>query len=214
MRRLVFAAMMLCAVSSYSLGGIITLVPESDLSALGTFTPIDTTTITPLAAGLLDTEVYSQAFYDANTQEYAYLYQVDNRGSAGNHPVEEFTLYPFASRIQVGYLNSTATLPAASLFLSGGQVPESTGFEAPGLLESFYYGSRSGHEIVPGNHSLVMYITSKNSPGEITGNVIDGAVASGTVVGAVPINTPEPSAIVLLISCGLGFWSFKRFRRR
>ena len=136
MKRLIFAAMMLCAVSSYALGGIITLVPEPDLSALGTFAPIGSTSTTPMSAGLLDTEVFNQAFYDANTQEYVYLYQVNNRGMAGNHPVEMFTLYPFASNIQVGYLNSAAGLPAT--FLSGGQIPESTGSESPGLLESFY----------------------------------------------------------------------------
>ena len=209
MKRLIFFTLLLCVASANALGGVITLVPATDLNALGSgFVPATSTLTTPMSAGLLNTEVYSQAFVD-NTGKYAYLYQVNNLGTTADHPVEMFTLFPFSSELQVGFLNSTANLPAT--FLSGGQVPESTGSESPGLLESFYYGIRPGNQIVPGNHSLVMYITSLDKPGNITGNVIDGAVGSGTVAGAVESDgqIPEPSVLVLLASCGLGVWVFK-----
>jgi hypothetical protein len=101
-------------------------------------------------------------------------------------------------------------LNSAAGFLPGGQDPWPKGSETAGLLDSFAFNDFLGKAIEPGNHSLVMYITSKDSPGLITGNVIDGAVASGEVIGAVP----EPNTLVLLISCGLGLWSFTRFRRR
>lgn len=210
MKRLIFATVMLCAVSSNVFGGLITLVPKADLNALlgPGYTQATSVLTTPMIAGPLDTVVYSQA-YLGTTGEYAYLYQVNNVGIPDvNHYVESFTLYPTSSRIQVGYLNSAIGLPGP--FLNGGQDPYPNGSETAGLLNSFAYNDFLGKAILPGSNSLVMYITSWDKPGIITGNVIDGAVASGPVWGAVP----EPSTLVLLISCGLGLLSFKRFRHR
>jgi hypothetical protein len=214
MKRLIFAIVMLCAVSSNVFGSLITLVPEADLNALlgPGYTQATTVLTTPMVAGPLNTEVYSQA-YVSTTGEYAYLYQVNNVGTPDvNHYVESFTLFPTSSRIQVGFLNFATGLTAP--FLNGGQDPWPKGSETAGLLDSFAYNDFLGKAIVPGNHSLVMYITSKDKPGMITGNVIDGAVASGPVWGAVAATVPEPSTLVLLICGGLGCWLFKRYRSR
>ena len=194
MKRLCFVTLLLCAVSSNVFGSTITLIPEADLNALlgPGYTQATPVLTTPMIAGPLDTEVYSQAFV-STAGEYAYLYQVNNVGIPNvDHYVESFTLYPTSSRIEVGFLNSASGLTAP--FLAGGQDPWPMGSETAGLLDSFAYNDFLGKAIEPGNHSLVMYITSMDKPGMIMGNVIDGAVASGAVVGAVP----EPSTLILL----------------
>ena len=213
-----FVLSLVICFSTNALASIITLVPVNngleDLLGAG-YSSASSQEVTTMAAGSLNTLVYSQAFVNSAGNEYAYVYQVVNTGDpATATPAEMFTLYPFLgspSSVQAGYLSATATVPAG--FVSGGQVPEPTGSISAlseGLLVSFYYGNRYGYQINPGNNSLAMYVTSDVAPGLISANVIDGSVATGTVVGPVP----EPSTLVLLGAGGFGCWLFARYRRR
>ena len=51
--------------------------------------------------------------------------------------------------------------------------------------------------IAPGSSSLVLYIQSDLAPGVITGNIINGGVHTGNIIGPVP----EPATMAIL---GLG----------
>ena len=70
--------------------------------------------------------------------------------------------------------------------------------------------------VLDSNTTLSIAISSSNLTNLTTsGNTVIGFQAFGTGdVNGTGHLVPEPGTLVLLISCGLGFWSFTRFRRR
>jgi hypothetical protein len=140
--------------------------------------------------------VYSQAFSD-DTGSYVYLYEVVNTGAPGNAPVEMFTIWPFAGAsdsTDMGYL--AGAIPAGFLG-SPWQIGQDKAYIKPlglGPQISFYFTLLEDDAIDPGEHSQVIYVKSQNGPDEITGNVIDGTVTSGIVIGP----APEPVTLAML----------------
>jgi len=161
-------------------------------------------TTTRMENGGLGADVLNQAYVDEDGITYAYLYQVDNDLQ---HFIEVFTLAPFAGasgNTEMGWL--TGDIPTG--FLPGGNTPWTTGNvnTSVGPTVTFYYLDAFGDAIFTGQHSVVMYVVSDLPPDEIVGNIINGLVASGDVVGPVP----EPATIALL---GLGSFVLMRKRR-
>ena len=170
----------------------------------------------PLGSSVLQTDVtgddfqaefYSRAYTNDTETAYAYLYQIDNKITS-SAPLEVFTVSPFqdadASVLVAGYL--TGAVPAGFL-PSPYQDPEDTGnVNLSGPIISFYFNSRFGYAIDPGEHCAVLYVMSDLPPTLITGYVIDGGVGSGPVVGPVP----EPASAALLL---LGLPALLRRRR-
>ena len=198
---------MLCVAFSTSYAGLVTLEPNSLTDLLGPNPQaLDTLMETDMSNGNLVSEVHSRAYTD-NSGQYAYLYQVYNTGTAGNAPIEMFTVWPFTGAdddTSIGYL--IGDIPAE--FSSGGQQSSRDSAYVKQLTTgpqiSFYYLEPDSVDV--GEHSVVMYVMSALSPDEITGNVIDGSVGSGPVVGPIP----EPATICLL---GLGALGLLRKRR-
>ncbi|KPK76129.1 MAG: hypothetical protein AMJ79_08085 [Phycisphaerae bacterium SM23_30] len=178
---------------------VITLEPKPLTDLLGANpAPVGALRTTSMTAATLEAEVDSQA-YTNDQGLYAYLYQIKNIGQTGDHPVEMFTLYPFWGAnddLAMGYL--TGDIPAG--FSAGGNLPEDEGFVSEELV-SIYFTLPPGAEISIGQSSAVLYLMSDYVPGEIVGNVIDGSVAAGAVVGPVP----EPGTVCLLSLGGLMF---------
>ena len=208
MRHLVFAFIgivsIACAYVPNVQADVITLAQNSTLSGLlgGEPTWWSSLTTTEMNTGNMHSRVYSQVCSLGDW--YVYLYQVDNTGVTGNSSVELFSLGEFTGSVadgQIGYLTDTG-LPTG--FFSGGRAPEDEGYiddsTLNGLEISFYYGKTAHRSIAPGQDSRVMFIVSNLAPGMVVGNVIDGIVATGPVVGPVP----EPGTLVLLGGGGLG----------
>ena len=198
--------------------GPITLVGQSLTDLLG-LNPIadDTVLQTVMNSGNLRSQVFSQAYHNL-TGDYAYLYQVENTGVAGNSPIEMFTLWPFTGADDYSVMGHlTGTIPAGFLTTGTPQEPESEAYvEAldSGPQISFYYGLRPKKAIAVGAHSVVMYVVSRLTPDEIQGNVIDGSVGYGPVVGPA---VPEPATVALLTMGGMMIVAgpaARRFRRR
>jgi hypothetical protein len=158
---------------------------------------------TDMLFGNLKSKVVSQAFTDG--AGYAYLYQVKNTGTTGNSAIEVFTCSPFfgaSASTTLGYL--TANPPAN--FTLGDQSPAGASVDAAaGPTVSFGFPGWQTQAIGPGKTSNTLYVLSNGVPGMIVGNVIDGTIASGEVVGPVP----EPATITLV-----GFAGVILLRRR
>ena len=199
---------------SVSHAGVIdldTFATVDDLFLTGTVLPVgDDVNYWEKVIQKLDVGVYSQAY--TNGTEYAYLYQVDNKGSgASSDPVELFTLSPFYGAddsVKMGYLTDAV---APTGFLSEPyDNPELKAYvNLSGPIISFYYTSREGYQIVNGKHSAVMYVLSNLSPDLIWGNVINGLTASDEVVGPLP----EPGTIALISVGGLAILLRRRRRQ-
>ena len=176
--------------------------------------------VTGVSNGNLVGDIYSRA-YTGDNGLYAYLYQVDNTGAPGNSSVEMFTLWPFAGAddtTNMGYLSDLSGMEAGEFYAAGGYPPENVGFVdvlTTGPEVSFYYTKRFGGEIPPGAHSEVLYVMSELGPAVIVGNVIDGSVGSGPVVGPIsdPI-IPEPAVLVHVVLGSLAALAFAGYRRR
>jgi|GEM_PF-3577474 len=198
---------------SVSHAGVIdldTFATVDDLFLTGTVLPVgDDVNYWEKQMQKLHVGVYSRAY--TNGTKYAYLYQVDNKGSdASSDPVELFTLSPFYGAddtVEMGYLTGAV---APTGFLSEPyENPELKAYvNLSGPIISFYYTSREGYQIVGGEHSPVMYVLSDLPPDLIWGNVINGLTASDEVVGPVP----EPGTIALISMGGLAI--LLRRRRR
>jgi len=200
-KQIVLAAALATILGSSAWAGVITLNNKGLADILGASPQTATDLLTTVMDnGNLKVTTYSRAYTDGNGR-YAYLYQVDNTGVVGNAPGEQFTVWPFwgaDDSVDMGWL--TGTIPSG--FAAGGQVPVSDGYVevlTTGPQLSFYYDLRSGNAITDGNHSVVMYVVSNLEPNIVNGNVIDGSVGSGPVVGPVP----EPATLALLALGGL-----------
>lgn len=120
--------------------------------------------------------VLSQAYELQQSDSYLYLYQVEN---AGPSVLEVLGVCPFYQIEEAGYL--TANQPAPFLDTATGLTPY--GRTGPSLsydadltkpVVSFNYPSVLGAHLPAGDHSVVLYLISPNSP--VTGDayVIDG----------------------------------------
>ena len=172
--------------------------------------------VTDVSDSNMMADIYSRA-YTGDNGLYAYLYQVDNTGSPGNSSVEMFTLWPFGGAddsTDLGYLRDLSGLEVGDFYDTGGYPPEDFGYVdvlSSGPEVSFYFTKRFGAEIPPGSHSEVLYVMSELSPDVIVGNVINGSVGTGPVVGPVP----EPATLVNIALGGLiALGLATRYRRR
>ena len=169
---------------------------------------------TPVSEGKVTGVLNSQCYTNVANNLYAYLYQVENNGITGvNTPIEEFNASVFsglADSAQMGWLKGT--LPSAFDITTGAQMPEAEGFAetTDPSFAAFYYGKRYNKAILPGGHSIIMYVMSDHSPDTTMGYVIDGAVASGVVVGPA---VPEPATMALLAFGGVVVFMSRRRRR-
>lgn len=201
-------------------GGAVQATLISYDAAGADFQTLSGSSIAPIESGFTDfsdhnlsAKVLYQVFTDGAS--YLYLYQVRNTGIAGNDTITRFTTSPFAQadgQTLLGYLN--ANVPAG--FSPGDQAPvtddidsaagPTVGFSFPPGIPR--YGVPNFY-IAPGKNSEVLYVQSNLPPGVVTGNIINGGVHSGQVVGPVP----EPGTLVLLATAGLGLLAYA-WRRR
>jgi len=193
--RLVLASLLICAASAQAAVIPLGLNP-ADFNTLGTWESVagwsaGTTTMT---GSNLSADVTYQVFQDSGTGGYAYLYQVENTGLDQSWEiVEGLTLSAFFgadANTTVGYLtaNQPSAFQAGTPFPDGVSVNPLSGptisFLFPGYIDA----------IEVGEASRVLYVLGDFGPTMITGNLINGHVASGSVAGPVP----EPATMGLL----------------
>ncbi len=156
-------------------------------------------------------EVTSQPFYNSTEDAYYYLYQIENTGDDSTwHMIEVLSLTPFNgadASTEVGYLETT-NLPSA-FDSAGTEIPAgcSVNTDSGPTISFVFPGYTNPYGIVPSEVSRVLYVKSSEPPSIITGNIIDGSIADGDVIGPVP----EP-ATVALISSGILLFIIRRKR--
>ncbi|MFB3894318.1 MAG: PEP-CTERM sorting domain-containing protein [Phycisphaerae bacterium] len=179
---------------------------SSDFNSLlgGPPTPIDSPLVTPMSNDNLHTAVTSQAFTDG-AGHYIYLYQVANTGSAGDAAAEFFTVSAFYGLTASGTAGRLTANPPTGFSL-GTQAPAGASVDVPaGPVLSFAFPGAMGYSLDPGETSVALYVLSDMPPEQVTGNVINGTIASGPVVAPVP----EPTTVSLLV-LGAGMMLFGR----
>ncbi|MDP6542672.1 MAG: PEP-CTERM sorting domain-containing protein [Phycisphaerae bacterium] len=207
------------SVAILAISGVVHAVPisvetdEIDFAVVGSgFSAVGPAETTDFSGDHLSATIVSQAFAD-NSGAYLYLYQIsNNNGQDNHHTITRFTANPYAQGqggISLGYLTDNANVPSA--FSSGEQgqlyraplygdidadAGPTVGFNYPVGIPLF--GVPDSY-IGQGEKSLVMYIQTDIPPGLVTGNIINGGVQSGMVVGPVP----EPATLSLLALGGL-----------
>ena len=170
----------------------------------GGVTQVGSTMVTDVNGGSLYASITSAAFTGDNGL-YAYVYQLENTGNTGSSSIDAYTVYPFwgaTDNTQVGYLTSVDGLTD---FAAGGDLPYEIAYlDLPvnGPIVTFYYPKDEGLEISTGEYGAALYVMSELVPDVTTGNVIDGSIGSGPVVGPVP----EPvTALNIVLGClGVG----------
>ncbi len=207
-RALMLAFVLICTASTQAAVFPLTVSP-ADFNALGTWQPVAGWPVaTTMMAGLdLAADVTHQVFQDSATGGYAYLYQVENTGLDQSwHIIEVLSLTDFTGADEnttLGYL--TAGEPAP--FQAGGTVSPigaSVNTLSGPTISFGFMGFFDPIEV--GEVSEVLYILSDLGPTMITGNVIDGSIADGSVVGPVP----EPATMSLLAIGALAMLRRKR----
>ena len=199
-RRLTVVCVLIGALTPTMLFGVAVPVPlvPADFGTIlgGAAVAVDVPLVTDMGFASLLGRVVSQAFTD-QMGNYAYLYQVINTGAPTNHSIEVFTTSPFfqaSEATTVGYL--TADAPAG--FSVGDQLCAGASIDAmAGPTISFGFPGWLGQVIDPGESSCVLYVLSSSDPGLICGNLINGSITQGEIVGAIP----EPACLTLM-ACG------------
>ncbi len=198
--RWVLAAVLICAASAQAAVSSLPL-SGADFNVLGTWGPVTGWPVgTATMSGTnLRAEVTHQVFQDSVTGEYAYLYQVKNTGLDQSwHIIEVLSLTAFTEAdgsTTAGWLtaNQPTGFVAGTPSPAGASVNTSSGptisFGFPGWLDPI--------EVT--EVSKVLYVLSALGPTMITGNVINGSIADGPVVGPIP----EPATLALLLAGGL-----------
>jgi hypothetical protein len=199
---LLVSIVLLAAMPSVSMATYINL-NSSDMSGLlgGSWIAMGSPTLTEMDSATLDVTARSQAF--TNGSSYVYLYQLANVGITGQASIELFTIAPIA----VGGMSDLGILSgdAPSGFTASLNTPGPKAKTAPvtgGDVISFYFEDMpgvNGTPIVPSQSSSILYLASALPPDQITGNVIDGTIGTGPVVGP----APEPATMSLLAIGGL-----------
>ena len=210
------ALVLLACVAGTVDAGVVPIVTDTVGNLVGG-NPVTATDLLwcDVSDGNMKAEISSRA-YSGDNGLYAYLYQVDNTGLPGNSSVEMFTLWPFTGaddNTDMGYLSDLSGVEVGDFYDSGGYAPEDVGFVdvlTSGPEVSFYFTKRFGFEIPAGGHSEVLYVMSELNPAEILGNVINGSVGSGPVVGPVP----EPATLLNIALGGLALLTLAAYRRR
>ncbi len=178
------AAIVPLTVHSEDFGSLGNLVPVAGWGAMTTTMEQDS----------LKGVVTSQSFLDTDTQDYYYFYQISNAGvDVTWHAIETFTVCPFngsgGAATELGYL--TGNEPAG--FSAGTETPVGASINTDaGPVISFNFPGYV-NPIAPGEVSKVLYVKSSLPPQVVLGNIIDGSIAQGDVIGTVP----EPAMISL-----------------